>query len=215
VVLIVSIGCTSYAQQAAEEERIARWEPQINAFEEQDAKSAPPQGAVLFVGSSSIRLWKLAEWFPDRTTINRGFGGSQLADSVHYAPRIILKHKPRMVVVYAGDNDLNSGKSPQQVAGDFAALIARIRAELPQTKIVYIGIKPSIARWKLIEQVRDANRRMQAIARMHEQVTFVDVEPAMLNASGQPREELFVKDGLHLNEEGYRLWTSLLKPHLE
>jgi lysophospholipase L1-like esterase len=198
-----------------EQQRIARWEPQIKAFEEQDAENPPPQGAVLFVGSSSIRLWRLSDSFPELITINRGFGGSQLADSVHYAHRLVIKHKPRVVVLYAGDNDLASGKTPQQVAGDFAALIAKVQSELPETKMVYIGIKPSLARWKLIDRVRDANLRLRGIAELHAGVTFVDVEPAMLNADGQPREDLFVKDGLHLNEAGYRVWTSLLKPVLQ
>jgi lysophospholipase L1-like esterase len=202
-------------EKEKELQRIARWEPQIKAFEEQDAKNPPPRDAVLFVGSSSIRLWKLSDWFPKRTTINRGFGGSQLADSVFYAERIVTKHKPRVVVLYAGDNDLAGGKSPQQVAGDFAAFLAKVHSELPETMIVYIGIKPSLARWKLIDQVRDANRRIQSIAELHANVAFVDVEPAMLNAAGQPREELFVKDGLHLTPAGYEVWTSLVAPHLK
>ncbi len=197
-----------------ERQRIAKWEPQIKKFEEEDAVMPPPQGAVLFVGSSSIKLWKQAESFPSVPTINRGFGGSQLADSVHYAQRVVTKHKPRVVVLYAGDNDLGSGKSPEQVAADFAAFITKIRSDLPQTRIVYIGIKPSLQRWKLIEKVRDANRRIREIAAKHERVVFVDVEKPMLNSEGTPRPELFVKDGLHMTPAGYEVWTSLVAPHL-
>jgi lysophospholipase L1-like esterase len=203
-------------QEAAEKERerIAKWETQVKAFEEQDAKNPPPQNAILFVGSSSIRLWKLSDSFPQLSTINRGFGGSHLVDSVHYAERLIVTHKPRVVVVYAGDNDLASGKTPQRVANDFEALIKKVHAALPNTRIVYIGVKPSMARWKLIDTVREANRRMREIAARHEQVIFVDVEQAMLNDQGQPRPELFVKDGLHMTPEGYEIWTRLIAPHL-
>src|SRR5690606_12647586 len=157
---------------AKEQKRIQRWEPQIRAFEEQDAKNPPPRDAVLFVGSSSIRLWKLAESFPNMATINRGFGGSQLADSLHYMPRIVTPHRPRVVVRYGGDNDLAASKTPEQVAADFEAFVTKLQQSLPKTKLLYIGIKPSLARWKLIEQVREANRRIREIASKRENVVF-------------------------------------------
>src|SRR5262245_12586451 len=129
-------------------ERFARWEKAIAAFEEQDRKQPPPRNAYLFAGSSSIRLWNLPRSFPDLEVINRGFGGSQIADTVHFAPRIILKHQPRMVLLYAGDNDLAAGRTPEQVLADFKALVQVVHKELPKTRVAFLSIKPSLARWK-------------------------------------------------------------------
>ncbi len=123
-----------------------RWESTIEKFEAQDKASPPPTGGALFIGSSSIRKWNLDKTFPDRKdTINRGFGGSQMADSAHYADRIAIPYKPRVIVVYAGDNDIAAGKSPQTVLADYQAFVKKIHAALPNTRIVYIAIKPSIA----------------------------------------------------------------------
>ncbi len=192
-----------------------RWEPAIRRFEEQDKKTPPPEGAVLFVGSSSIVGWDLKKSFPDLTAINRGFGGSQIADSVRYAGRIVTPYKPRVIVFYAGDNDIASGKPPERVAADFQAFVAKVRAALPKTRIVYIGIKPSIARWKLIDKIREANRLVRQSAAKEEGVVFVDVEAVMLGPDGKPKAELFKKDGLHLNDEGYKLWAGLVRKQVE
>jgi lysophospholipase L1-like esterase len=120
-----------------------RWESAIRAFEEQDRREPPPTGTNVFVGSSSIRLWKLADSFPDHAFVNRGFGGSHLADSVRHADRIVTPYKPRVVVVYAGDNDLAAGKSPETVRDDYRQFVDRVRTKLPDATIVYISIKPA------------------------------------------------------------------------
>jgi lysophospholipase L1-like esterase len=192
----------------------AQWESAIAAFEKQDAKSPPPKGATLFVGSSSIRLWKLEKSFPHHQVINRGFGGSQIADSVHFADRLVIKHAPKTIVFYAGDNDLAKGKTPEQVAMDFQSFVKAIHEKLPDAKIIYIGIKPSLKRWNLVDTIRKANRLIEAECRKEDRLAFVDLFPAMLGEDGQPRPELFVKDGLHLSEAGYEVWTKLLIPHL-
>lgn len=192
-----------------------RWEPAIRRFEEQDKKAPPPGGAVLFVGSSSIVGWDLKKSFPDLTAINRGFGGSQIADSVRYAGRIVTPYKPRVIVFYAGDNDIASGRPPERVAADFQAFVAKVRAALPKTRIVFIAIKPSNARWKLIDKIREANRLIRQSAAKEEGVEFVDVEPVMLGPDGKPKAELFKKDGLHLNDEGYKLWSGLVRKQVE
>lgn len=191
-----------------------RWEKAITAFERQDRQSPPPPGAVLFVGSSSIRRWKLATSFPDLKTINRGFGGSHLSDSVHYADRIVLKYKPRVVVLYAGDNDVAAGKSPQRVAADFARFVKVVHAALPRTRIAFIAIKPSLRRWKLAGTMKQANRLIAEQCRKDDRLKYVDVFGPMLGKDGKPRPELFVKDGLHLTAAGYRLWASILRPYL-
>ena len=166
------------------------------------------------MGSSSIRLWNVKESFPGLPVVRRGFGGSQLADSVRYAGRIVVPCKPRMVVLYAGDNDIASGKSPEEVSRDFGRFVAVVRGALPETRIVYISIKPSIQRWHLAAAMRRANALIQAMVKEDPALGFVDVWPAMLGEDGRPRRDLLAEDGLHLNAEGYRLWSRLLLPHL-
>ncbi|MHC4876011.1 MAG: SGNH/GDSL hydrolase family protein [Planctomycetota bacterium] len=218
VSLTVFIGGVAAAQDqnrpARSKHPSARWESAIQKFEEQDRKNAPKQNHVLFVGSSSIRMWKLDQSFPDIKPINRGFGGSQIADSIHFADRLILKHRPRIVVLYAGDNDLAKGKTPARVEADFREFVVTIHKSLPETKIVFIAVKPSIARWNLIEQVRAANAAVAEICSKNDRLEFVDIDKPMIGDNGQPREDLFLKDGLHLNDDGYAIWTNLVRPHI-
>lgn len=190
-----------------------RFEPQIRQFEEADRQSPPPQGAVLFVGSSSIRMWKgLAEDFPGVKVINRGFGGSQMEDSVYFADRIITPYRPRMVVVYAGDNDLAAGKTPQRVLADYQALVRKIHAKLPETRIAFIAVKPSLSRWKLVDRVREANDLVRRYTARDPRLVYLDVFTPMLGSDGTPRKELFLKDGLHMTAEGYAVWKSVIAP---
>jgi lysophospholipase L1-like esterase len=186
------------------------WEDAIRAFEEADRQSPPPADAILFIGSSSIRLWNLKDYFPDLAVINRGFGGSCISDAVEFAPRIAIPYQPRIVVLYAGDNDIKDGKPPGVLLADFKAFAALLEERLPATRIVFISIKPSPARWELFERMREANQEIRAFIATDPRLTYVDVVPAMLGADGKPRPELFVEDQLHLSPAGYRLWTSLL-----
>jgi lysophospholipase L1-like esterase len=191
-----------------------RWESKIRQFEAQDKKQTPPPGGILFVGSSSIVGWKLEEYFPDLPVINRGFGGSQIADSVHFAGRIILPYRPRIIVLYAGDNDVAAGKSAQRVLADYQQFVKTVHHALPHTRIVFIAIKPSLRRWQLVDTMRGANELIRAVTREDDRLAYVDIDTPMIGADGKPRKELFKADGLHLNAEGYQLWTSLVLPHL-
>ena len=186
-----------------------RWEPQIAAFEKADSKDPPPKDAILFVGSSSIRGWKLKKYFPEWNTINRGFGGSQMSDSLHYADRIVIPHRPKAIVVYAGDNDIAKGKPPEVVVRDYESFVKKVRAELPIARILFIAIKPSIKRWKLIEDIRKANRMIAKLTSKDPSQEFIDIDTPMIGKDGKPRKELFVKDGLHLSHEGYLLWSKV------
>ena len=191
---------------------------EIEAFERADRTNPPPKDAVLFVGSSSIRLWKtLPQDFPGLKVINRGFGGSQVADSVRYADRIVLPYHPRVVVLYAGDNDLAAGKSPQQVLADFESFVGKVHTALPDTPVLYLSIKPSVARWHLIDKIREANRLIEqsAAAGSGGKVVYVDVFTPLLTPDGKPRPDLLVADGLHLNAEGYKLWTPIVREHID
>lgn len=192
----------------------ADWEQDMRRFAAQDAVSPPPRHGVVFVGSSSIRLWEtLAADFPGVPVINRGFGGSELRDSTFYADRIVIPYAPRQIVVYAGENDLQAGRTPQQVEADFRAFVERVRRDLPKARIAYISNKPSPLRAGLLEAQRQANALIEAEAgRLH--VDYIDVFTSMLDANGQVREELFVEDRLHMNRAGYELWRQKVAPYL-
>jgi lysophospholipase L1-like esterase len=187
----------------------------IAAFEAADAKSPPPQNAVLFLGSSSIRLWTtLAADFPNVPVINRGFGGSSIPDSTRYADRIVIPYHPRQIIFYAGDNDIAAFHSPQQVLADYQALVKKIHAALPETRIDFISIKPSILRWILIGKIREANRLIEEYSKTNDKLGYIDVFTPMLTPSGLPRSEFFQLDGLHLNRKGYELWREIVSKKL-
>lgn len=193
------------------------WESSIAAFEEQDRESPPPRGAVLFTGSSSIVKWSsLAEDMAPLPVLNRGFGGSQISHVNHYADRIVVPYAPAIVVLYAGDNDLAAGspKTPESVAGDFERFVAIVHGAQPDTPVYFLAIKPSILRWDRWPLMERANARIAAFAAATPEVVYVDVATPMLGDDGEPRPELFVLDGLHLSEEGYALWTEIVRPVL-
>jgi len=193
-----------------------RWENDIQAIEKRWASRNPQQTDVVFVGSSSIRRWDLAKSFPELNAVNHGFGGSQLADSVHFFNRVVTAMKPRVVVLYAGDNDLSNGKTPDVVVQDFEKFLARVDTQLPECqKVIFICIKPSIKRWKLRDSIRETNERMRKICAEHPRAEYADVWTPALNAAGEPRRELLSDDDLHLTEAGYDVWTRVLLPLLK
>ncbi len=212
---MLNAGLGSAWQAAFTDEPTGPFAKEMQAFAEQDQQKPPPAAPVLFVGSSSIRLWNVAVSFPDLPVINRGFGGSQMSHVLQYFDRVVTPYKPRVIVFYSGDNDIAGGKSAERVAGDFAEFLRRVHETLPGTPVVLISPKPSIKRWKLIETIREANGRLAAMAKDDPLLHFVDVHPAMLNEKGEPRPELFVADGLHMNAEGYKIWTELVRPWIE
>lgn len=192
----------------------AQFEPEIAAFEQADSVVRRMPGGVVFVGSSSIRLWdSLTDDFPGTVVINRGFGGSRLRDATYFADRIVVPYQPRAVVLYAGDNDLAEGRTPQQVRDDFAAFVTKMRASLPQVRIAFVSIKPSPARQALLPKAHEANGLVRAWAGRQQGVDYLDVFTPML-AHGQPRGELFVDDRLHMNRSGYEIWTGVVGPWL-
>jgi lysophospholipase L1-like esterase len=191
-----------------------RWEPTIAAFEATDRTTPPPKDEIVFVGSSTIRLWDLAKSFPDLKTVNRGFGGSEMDDATRYAERIVVPHQPRVVVVYSGDNDIGGGTTSEQVVVNFERFVRAVHTKLPQTRIVIIGIKPSLLRWTQVDRMRAANAMLRAYCERDDRLAFVDVDQAMLGWDEKPRKELFVSDGLHLTPAGYEILTMLVRPFL-
>jgi len=192
----------------------ARWEPAITAFEKRDAVTMPPKNGILFVGSSSIVGWKLDRFFPDLLVINRGFGGSQIADSVHFAERIITNYEPRIIVFYAGDNDIAAKRTPEQCRDAFRELVKIVHAKLPKTQIIFLSIKASPSRWKMVEAQKQANTMIADDCARDERLKFLDLVTPLLGKDGMPRMELFKPDGLHLNDDGYQIWTEKLVPLL-
>lgn len=205
------VQASGYSQDAKPPNR---WESAIQEFEARDREQAPPLNGILFTGSSSIRMWDLERWFPDLPVINRGFGGSAYSDLVLFADRIVFPYKPRIMVLYSGDNDIAGGKTAEEVLETVQTLLGGVRKQLPETRIAIIAIKPSIARWKLFDEIKKANALIKAACEADAQLVYVDIETPMLGEDGKPQKELFLDDGLHLNDAGYALWTERVKPHL-
>ena len=191
-----------------------KWQKAIARFEALDQDDPPPQHGILFVGSSSIVLWDLAASFPGLGAINRGFGGSEICDSIYYAETVVFKHKPRVVVLYAGDNDIDRGKSAEQVHRDFVEFRDQLFEALPSTRLLYVAIKPSRARWSKSSIMQAANEMIAGECREDARLTFVDIWKPMLSEEGMPPAHWFIEDELHLSDKGYQLWTSLVTPHL-
>ena len=192
-----------------------KWVKEIAALTKDDTSNPRAPGGVVFVGSSSIRMWEsLAKDFPGIPVINRGFGGSELADSIFYADRVITPYRPRAIVLYAGENDIAGGKAPETVVQDFQTFREKIHQALPDTHIYYLSMKFSPSRAKFREAMRRTNELIAAECAKAKNCTFVDVNTPMLSTTGEPRPELFRDDLLHLRAEGYAIWTKILNPLL-
>ena len=214
-VLLCLLFCAASELIAAEQSSSQRWEPEIRAFEAVDRANAPPQDSILFVGSSTIRMWKtLAQDFPQYKVLNRGFGGCQIADCTYYADRIVVPYQPRLIVLRAGGNDIAAGKTPEQVCVDFQAFVDNVRAKLPKIRIAYMTINATPARWANVEREKKANRLIKECIVKGENLDYIDTFDATMGADGKPRKELFVRDRLHFNAEGYKILASEVHRHL-
>lgn len=219
LVAVVALFLTALPGRAAEAPTTSvapsKWEKEIAAFETADREHPPEKGGIVFIGSSSIRLWKtLPQDFPEHRVLNRGFGGSAIADSVEFADRIVFPYEPRMIVMYAGGNDLHSGKSPERVVDDFKSFVGKVRARMPSVKIAYIAISPNPARWAEVEKVKAVNEAIAAYVKDQPHLKFIDTFSKMLGSDGQPLPDIFVADKLHMNAEGYKIWARVVRPFL-
>jgi lysophospholipase L1-like esterase len=217
LIALVAVAHAAFAQAPRRStQNHEQWEKEIAAFEASDRENATPMGGVLFIGSSSIRLWTtLGKDFPDQPVLNRGFGGSRIADSTHFAPRIVFPYKPRLIVMYAGGNDINDGNTPEDVLADFQTFVTTVRRQLPGTRIAWISIAGNPARWAQADRVRKANALVEAYTKQAPNLAFIDIFPHMLDAAGQPRPELFVADRLHMSPAGYAIWVRIVGPYLK
>lgn len=206
----------SFVQMTIAETPVANaFEAEILTYEKSDKDAPPPEGAILFTGASSIRLWKtLVTDFPGLTVFNRGFGGSQLSDSIYFADRISIHYKPRTIVIQAGGNDLNAGKSPEQVLADFKTYVAKVRASLPEVKIILLSLNPSPQRWAQRDRQQQANKLLSDFIATGKNLTYVDLWTDFIGTDGMPKPELYIEDNLHPSAAGYALRTKLVLPHL-
>lgn len=207
-----SVGSGASSPKA---DSFAKWEKEIAAFEVSDRKSSPPKNPILFVGSSTFRKWiTLSEDFSGLPVLNRGFGGSNFPDLIHFFDRLVLPYAPKTVVVYEGDNDLAQGHPPAQVLADWQIFANKVRSSFPDTRVIFISIKPSLKREALLPVQNQANAAIRADIGNRENMIFLDIVPAMLDPSGRPAEKLLSSDKLHMSPAGYVLWREKLGPLL-
>ena len=210
IVILVLLLVSVFYPVAADGPKADRWEPDIKKFLEWDSKNSFPDDAVLFVGSSSVRIWKTNEAFPEYKVINRGFGGSQVSDLLNYYDKIVLKYKPSVIVLYSGDNDTAVGKSSEIIISDYQTFIDRTHEKLPGTPIVILSIKPSGARWNLWPRMEKTNSMLSILAGKYKQVYYLDLAGCLLDKDGMPEKDYFLGDNLHMNEKGYHTWNTRL-----
>jgi lysophospholipase L1-like esterase len=213
VLSVVGVVASDRSQPADPDPK--RFAQEIKAFAEWDSKNAIPAQPVLFVGSSSIRLWRTHESFPELPVVNRGFGGSQISDVIHFFDQVVAPYRARVIVFYAGSNDIASGKSAERVCDDFRRFVKLVHAGQPQTRIIFLGINPSQSRWKFQPEVKKANGLVAEFCRSDSRLVFADFGALFLGADGLPDSSLYLKDQLHLNDKGYAVWNKALAPVLQ
>lgn len=213
--LLYTILTVSYLSAFSQKEKQPFYD-EIRVFKTQDSLNQPPVNHVLFVGSSSFRLWSnLQDDFKGYQIINRGFGGSSLPDVIRYADDIIFPYQPKQIVIYAGENDIASDTvDSKMVAERFKTLFNLIRQKLPAVPIVFVSMKPSPSREKYLPVIKQANQIIKNFLWQQGNTNYIDVYSRMLDANGKPRPELFKEDMLHMKPEGYKIWQELLQPYL-
>ena len=215
-IVVALLAVRLMAAATEEEHNYAKWEKEIAAFETSDRTNPPPKGGYVFIGSSTIRLWKsIHSDFPNQKIVNRGFGGSEIVDSTHFADRVIFPYQPKRIYLRAGGNDLAAGKSPGQVFTDFKEFVEKMHANLPEAQVIFISLSPSIARWKQSDKEKSVNTMIRDYALRTPRVQYIETYDLPLGSDGQPRAELFLPDKLHFNEEGYKLLAERVRPIVE
>lgn len=213
--LALLLLCTGSLFGQSGYERDTLWQKDIKEFQRNDREDSPEKGGVLFLGSSSFRAWDtLEEDFSDYNVLNRAFGGSHLLDVIHYFDEIVLPYQPCQILVYEGDNDIASGKTPEEYLEDVITFVRLVEIHLPGTKIDFVSTKPSPAREKYSENYRKANALVREFCMERPHLRFIDVEQLMYDANGLIKEDLFIGDMIHMNEEGYDLWRKVVRPYL-
>jgi len=212
---LVALATAPAIQSAETNHNFAKWEKDISAFERADATNPPPKNAILFIGSSTIRGWRtLAKDFPEHRVINRGFGGSEVVDSTHFADRIVFPYAPRAIFFRAGGNDIAAGKSAEQVFADFQEFVATVHAKLPQTDIYYISWNPTPLRWTNRDKEKSLNNLVKEFSSGKPHLKYIEAYDFVLGPDRHPRPELFLTDKLHFNAQGYKMLAEIVRPFL-
>ncbi len=217
VILVLFVSLTATVAAQTEYKRDALWAKEINAFAAADKKEFPKRGKILFVGSSSFRAWRtLREDFPDFYIINRGFGGAHLEDVNFYANQIVFPYKPKLIVLYAGENDIAAGKPVDAVFNDFKTFVASVEKNLPKSRLIVVSVKPSPARREFAAKYKQLNALMKTeTERDKKHLIFVDVWTPMTDGDDEPKKDIFLGDKIHLNRKGYEIWRETLLPFIE
>lgn len=210
--LMAGLSVVLRSQERVENPDPHRFDEEIDRFLKWDRQNAVPAEGVLFIGSSSIRGWMTREYFPELPVINRGFGGSHLSDVIYFAGKIALPYRPEVVVIYAGDNDVAAGKPAGQVVDDFQTLAQMLQDSLPGVAIIYLPIKPSLARWQMWPEMKKANEAIHRLIAQDPKMYDADTVSPMFMDNGELNPALFIEDGLHLTPAGYQLWSEVLAP---
>jgi len=214
--MIRKIICAAVFLLAALFTKAQPFADEIAAFKKQDSIAFPPKHAILFVGSSSFRLWKdVQDYFPGYAIINRGFGGSSFPDVIRYADQIILPYHPKQIVIYC-ENDFanNDSLQPADVTGRFIELFNIIRKKYKKVPIVFISMKPSPSRTRLMPRFEATNEQIRNFLATKKRTSYIDVYHAMLQADGTPMPDIFIQDNLHMNAKGYHIWQKIIEPYL-
>ena len=214
--LIGFMGISCLGQGSGKYPDPERFSKEIQRFKTEDKQQTPPRNAIVCIGSSSMRGWHgtIHTDLAPLTIIPRGFGGSNMKDALHFADRIVLPYRPRAIVLYEGDNDIAQGIAPEKIAGTFRAFVGKVHADLPECRIYFLSIKPSIQRWSLWPKMKEANHLVAMECRKDKRLVFIDVASGMLDGEGNPRRGLFKEDKLHMTRAGYVIWRNVLRPIL-
>jgi lysophospholipase L1-like esterase len=213
---LILIVLTLISQQLLHSQDPTRFQSEIDVLKHLNAEREPDQKTILFTGSSSIRMWKdIQDYFPGKTIINTGFGGSHMSDLLFYLDTIVIQYNPDQIFIYEGDNDISAGKEPGAIMKDTKKVIRKLNKALPDVPVGLISPKPSLARWNLKAEYIELNQRFCRYATRKKQVDFINIWPVMLNPEGQPAAGLFIEDGLHMTKAGYDLWAGEIKKHMK
>lgn len=210
LIILCLFTATAYCQESRP------FENEVKNLTAQDSLITNKENIILFTGSSSIAFWKdVQQYFPDKNVVNRGFGGSTMRDLVYYTPQVILPYKPKTIFIYEGDNDITSGRTPNDILASADTVLAAIRTHLPaEVKVYFLAAKPSVARWHLKDEYIAYNKALRAWTKTKSNVYFIDVWTIMLDKNGTVRKDLFIDDNLHMNKKGYDLWFKAIRPYV-
>lgn len=211
ILLILLLISTSVSAQDP-----TRFQGEVDALFEKEFSIDPSKQTVVFTGSSSIRMWNnIQEQFPSINAINTGFGGSQFSDLIYYRDELIFKHNPDKIFIYEGDNDIAEAKNKYEIFADATTLLSLIKEKYPEVTVYFISPKPSIARWSFKKEYEQFNAMLKNFCDFDETIHYVDAWNPMLDVDGNPMNDIFIEDNLHMNDKGYEIWKEVIRNYID